>query len=402
MAISLDEVLHLQKTPVQLGSRWIYVADFNIKHTGTNLKSTDRIDTELEDARYILEQGGRVLFLAHKGRYQDQDTEDLDFVVPYLHEQLGVEVAYYPDNTTSEAIDYSKNLAPGTAAVMGNTRKHFGEEKNYLKLAEQFALLGDFVAVGGFGKAHRAHASNVGILNFLPGYLTQSQLTEMESLVPFAGSKQNAYSVAVLGGVKKEKVTVGLLGFAESYDAIIPGGIVLNSLLKGLGHNIGDSLLEDGGKTFVDVAMFVYNGLFGDKILLPDTVIISKKTESGFSGEAYVSVSHGVPEGYMIVDSVLPPPAVDALEKVKHEQGRIVLAGTPGIYNQGFRTSTDLITFCMNQNRSRSIVLGGDTSAEVGFDGPTSTGGGSALHFAAYGTTPVFEALKANKQRFSL
>ena len=49
----------------------------------------------------------------------------------------------------------------------------------------------------------------------------------------------------------------------------------------------------------------------------------------------------------------------------------------------------------------RSIVLGGDTSAEVNFKGPSSTGGGSALYFVANETTHVFEALKINKKNFN-
>jgi len=54
----------------------------------------------------------------------------------------------------------------------------------------------------------------------------------------------------------------------------------------------------------------------------------------------------------------------------------------------------------MKSPKVRGIVLGGDTAAEVKYDGAVSTGGGSALYFVAHGTTPVFEALKQNKLKF--
>ena len=57
------------------------MADFNIEHQGLDLKSTKRIDAEVPDAKYILDRGGIVLSLAHKGRFKSGDAEDLDYVV---------------------------------------------------------------------------------------------------------------------------------------------------------------------------------------------------------------------------------------------------------------------------------------------------------------------------------
>jgi len=250
MVINLDDIAQLRNAYINPGNRWIYSTDFNIGHKGPKLRNSSRVDVEVDDAKFILDQGGIVLFLAHKGRFKDGDTEDLEFIVPHLENQLGVGVAYYPENNTLDAFEFTRNLMPGTAAIMGNTRKNEGEEKNDAELAAQFAILGQFVAVGGFGKAHREHASNVGILQHLPGYATQSHLDEMISLGPWTGSDPDTYSVAVLGGIKKEKITAGLVGFVESYDAVIPGGIVLNTILRVQGYEIGDSIIEDNGKTY--------------------------------------------------------------------------------------------------------------------------------------------------------
>lgn len=398
MSPRFHSVRQLKDATINAGDRWVYVADFNIDHDAAGLKSTDRIDAEIDDLRQILSRGGVAAILAHKGRFEDRDTENLDFVLPCLKEKLGGEPKYFPRSTGKAARDFVKALKPGEVAVMGNTRRHKGEESNDPALAKQFAELGDFVAVGGFGKAHRKHASNVGILDHLPGYATRSQVREMDVLRKWAGRREGTYSVAVLGGVKKEKITIGLRGFVEMYDAILPGGIVLNTLLKAAGYRIGDSVKRDSGRTFIREAREVLRGPYSDKICLPEKVIVAtaKKLRSVHT----VRVSDGVPRGYMVVDYLMSRRGAAALDKAVREKGRLVLAGTPGIYTKGFARATDAVMKRMKRRGVKGLVLGGDTAGEVGYRGPASTGGGSALHFVAHGTTAVFEALEANARWF--
>ena len=101
-----------------------------------------------------------------------------------------------------------------------------------------------------------------------------------------------------------------------------------------------------------------------------------------------------------IVSPVLEDRALLLLETAVAKEGRILMAGTPGIYAAGFTDATDQILEYMTLPGVRSAVLGGDTAAEVNFKGTTSTGGGSALYYLVNGTTPVYEALKKNKQNF--
>lgn len=103
----------------------------------------------------------------------------------------------------------------------------------------------------------------------------------------------------------------------------------------------------------------------------------------------------------MIADFILPDSALKSLEKLATQGGRLVLAGTPGIYTVGFKTATEAILRYMNKDNINAIALGGDTAGEIKFKGPSSTGGGSALSFVANGTTAVYEALKLNKNKFS-
>ncbi|MBR9706599.1 phosphoglycerate kinase [Candidatus Pacearchaeota archaeon] len=398
--MNFDDVAKLQETKINPNSKWIYAADFNIKHKNSKLKNTDRVDVEIEDLKYILDQGGNPIILAHKGRFKKGDTEDLDFIVPYLSSKLESKVEYFPENSTYEAVQFVQGLKPGTVAIMGNTRKNEGEEKDDPFLAAEFARLGQNVAVGGFGKAHRIHASNVGILRYLPGYATKSQLKEMKLLEPWAGKDPESYSVAILGGIKKEKILTGLAGFLETYDAIIPGGIVLNTILHVQGFPIGKSLIKDSGKTYEKQVAEALRGENKHKIHIPEKVVIAKKQDDKYLNPHTINPKNTqIPKDYMIVDFILPNTAIQSLDQMIQERGRGILAGTPGIYNKGFKQATDPVLASMRKNLENCAVLGGDTAAEVNYEGVSSTGGGSALYFIVNATTPVFEALKTNKRK---
>lgn len=411
MAVDFGAVRHLEDIQIREKETWLYAADFNVGYSREGetylIKNPARIDAEIEDILQISESGGVVVILAHQGRYGS--AGELDFVVPYLSEKLGMEVKYFGNFFTDdglvnsqEALDFVASLGPGNVAILDNTRKHPGEEKSDPVLAKQFSELGQYVAVGGWGKAHRKNSSNIGILEYLSGYVTRSQLEEMRLLAPWAGRDEETLSVAVLGGIKKEKITTGLVGFVDTYDAAIPGGITLNTIYAVMGYDIGDSIVEDSGKTFVDVVEELLDGPNASKILVPDRVVVAKRTPEGCEDAEEIKISEGVPKGYGIVDSFLPGSALEVLDRLSSGGGRLVLAGPPGVYAHGFREATRPVLECVSNERVRAIALGGDTVADIGaeFNGITSTGGGSSLHFIVHGTTPVFEALKANKEKF--
>lgn len=408
MAIYLGDVRQLENSAVRAGDMWLYSADFNVKYSkgpdgSIRLKDNSRLDAELDDLRQISESGGIAVMLAHQGRHEDGDTEHLDYVAPVLGERLGRSIAYFGENDTESAARFVDALKSGDVAIMGNTRFHAGEERNDPALAKRFAGLvhgKGYAAIGGFGKAHRANASNVGILDYLPGYMTRSQTREMHLLEPWAGRKEGTYSVAVIGGVKKEKIIDGLAGLSGSYDSLIPGGIVLNTIYYVQGRKIGASVISDGGEVCDAQVDEVLKSEYASKICVPEEVIAARPVKGGFADRRVFPISDGVPEGYMIVDFILPDSAYKSLERLASEGGRLILAGTPGIYTAGFKAATDAILEYMRRENIRSIALGGDSSSELDFSGMKSTGGGSALSFVANGTTAVYEALKENKKRF--
>jgi phosphoglycerate kinase len=380
----------LRDRAIRPGERWIYSAGFNVR---PDLRDTGRLDSELSDLRRILDGGGRLAVLSHHGSHADGTAGSLAFAADYLAERLGVPVDYVPDNTSTAAVRRSHALRPGAAAVFGNTRQHAGEERGDPDLARQFAELGDVVAVGGFAKAHRAHASNVGILRHLPGYLADSVAAELELLAPWAGSSPR-YSLAVLGGVKREKTVVGLPEFAAVYDVVVPGGAVLHHLLRALGHEIGSSALGADPAGCLAVARDVLARPRRARIHIPDHVVVAR-ADGG--DPMAIPVAGGVPDGWAIVDFVPQPWLHDCLNRLARG-GRAFIAGTPCRYAEGHTGSADTLLRALAGPHIEALLLGGDTVAELPWHGPASTGGGSALHYLAHGTCPVLDAVSTSPQ----
>ncbi len=400
------DVRYFRDAEVKRGERWIFSADFNVKDT----VNPYRVDEEVDDVLKISNAGGISIILAHEGRYGT--AKSLEFVANYLTEKLQRKVHYYSNPVYGQAIGFLKNadaaieftekMKPGEIVLMGNTRQNEGEDCNSPELAYLYAHLGDKIVAGGFGKAHRRNASNNGILDYRSGYLSTSQEQQMQKIQRWSG-RSSDYSVAVIGGMKKEKITQGLLGFAEIYDHIIPGGIVLNTILKLKYGDIGRSKIDDDGKTFekeVEKALEKYS----DKIIVPKEVIAASQTDKGFEYVGRINLSQfgTMPDGCMIVSYVMPSDATFALAKVAQDKGRLVVAGTPDIPNlrygnMCYSIASNQLNSWLPQIGNNALILGGDTARDIDSKNAViSTGGGSALMYLAVGTTHVYEKLKEN------
>jgi phosphoglycerate kinase len=389
------EVRYFRDAEVKRGEKWIFSADFNVKDVVNIHNNPQRIDEELEDILKISDSGGIAVILAHEGRYGK--ARHLAHITDYIAQKLNKRVHYFPENSTDLAVEFIDELKPGEITLMGNTRFNKREETNDSYLADTFAAMGDYAVIGGFGKAHRKHASNYGILDYRKGYLSTSQEQQMQKLQRWSG-KSDDYSVAVIGGMKKEKITEGLLGFAEIYDHIIPGGIVLNTILKLKNVDIGLSKIDDDGETFekeVEKALEKYS----DKILIPKEVIASSRTDKGFEYAGRINFNEfgSVPEGCLISSYVMSFDAQCALARVIQKNGRLVVAGTPDIPNLRDSIASHQLQSWLPQIGKNALILGGDTVHDIDAkDAVVSTGGGSALMYLTKGTTHVYEKLKEN------
>ena len=389
---------YLSDKNIQFGEKWIYSAGFNVDPL---LNNKERLNEEIADIQGIVDAGASLSILSHQGSFNNNTARHLDYLIPFLKGRLNCNIKYYQENNTNRAVEYSKMLNPGEIAIFGNTRFHKGEQINDLALAKQFSLLGEFLAIGGFSKAHRINSSNVGITNFIPAFLTRGITNQIKLLDKWIGNNNIQYSVAVLGGIKEEKITIGLSELINEYDYVIPGGSVLNTILYVLGINIGASSAYFHEPGIIKLAENLLNNkeLYA-KILFPKSIAIAnaslRQTETVMFKDIYkINIKDSV-----IVDFSITSNTASILKTAALNKGKLLMAGPPSYCRKGFINGTKQIIKYFDQNKKNSILLGGDTVSEVKAKCIKSSGGGAALQYICKQKLPILEALKKNKLKF--
>src|SRR5690606_4033320 len=118
----------------------------------------------------------------------------------------------------------------------------------------------------------RAHASTVGVTEFVGqsamGYLLQR---EVEVLGDALEDPERPF-VAVLGGAKVSDKLGVIKALLTKVDRLLIGGAMSYTFLKGLGHDVGDSKVEDD---LTDEAFRLYDGA-RDKIVLPTDHVVAE------------------------------------------------------------------------------------------------------------------------------
>ena len=106
------------------------------------------------------------------------------------------------------------------------------------------AALADLYVNDAFGAAHRAHASVVGVAEYLPavaGFLLEKELVGLGGVLedpeqPF---------VAILGGAKISGKIEVIDNLLPKVERLLIGGGMANTFFKAQGYPVGDSLVED-------------------------------------------------------------------------------------------------------------------------------------------------------------
>lgn len=396
--LSYKNLLTIKDIKIKAGDQWIYSAGFNVD---ISLSDTKRIDIELDDIRYIADCGARLAILSHQGNWRNQTAIHLDFIAEYLSKRLDRKVHYFPENNSETAVKYSYSMQNGQIAIFGNTRLNEGEERGNINLAKQFSHLGNFVAISGFSKSHRVHASNVGILSFLPGYATHGFLYEIANLEQLIKQSPQLKSIAIIGGIKLEKITKGFKLFKNIYNFIIPSGALLNNILKVRKIPIGSSYLGEEPEAAFAATEEILSLKEGASLLLPDYLIIAKKNQNGsYYDSKVINIGQAIPEDYMIVDFLISDQMNRVFSASEELKVRVIIAGTPCLTKNGFTSSSNAILKLMSNDHVISFMMGGNTIEDLPFDCMNSTGGGAALYYMAERTCPVLDELIRNQKKW--
>jgi phosphoglycerate kinase len=374
------------------GKRVFMRVDFNVPLApgGQEITSDKRIKAALPTIKYALDHGCGLVLASHLGRPKGKPNPEMSLkpVAVRLSELLGLPVAFAPDCVGPEV---EKMLpAPGQVLLLENLRYHAEEEKNDPAFAKQLARLGDVYVNDAFGTAHRAHASTVGIIEFLKpaaaGLLMEKELEYLEKC-----TKNPAHPcVGILGGAKvsdKIEVIENLLKFV---DRLLIGGAMAYTFMKAQGKPTGKSLVEED-KVQLAKEILAHSG---DKLMLPVDHVVAAE----FAENAPNEVVDVIPDGKMGMD--IGPKTRAAFAEVLKTAKTIIWNGPMGVFEKKpFDAGTVAVAKAVADSGALSVVGGGDSEKAVKNAGVAdkishiSTGGGASLEYLSGITLPGVAAL---------
>ncbi len=391
-ALNKKTVEDLQVT----GKRVLVRCDFNVKMENGVITSDKRIVASLPTIKYLIENKAKVILCSHLGRPKGEVVPEFSLapVAARLSELLGQEVKMAKDVVGESAQSLAADLKDGEVLLLENVRYEKGETKNDPELSKKFADLAELYVNDAFGSAHRAHSSTTGVADYLPaacGYLIQKEIEFI------GGALENPKRplVAILGGAKvSDKIGV-ITNLIDKCDTLIIGGGMAYTFMKALGHNIGNSLLEED-KVELAAEMMKKAEEKGVKFLIPVDNKVGKEYKP--DTEAMVVNSDDIPDGWMGLDIGPKTQAIFA-DAVK-DAGTVIWNGPMGVSEwEAFASGTIAVATAIADSNAISIIGGGDSAAAIqklGFADKMShisTGGGASLEYLEGKDLPGIAAL---------
>jgi phosphoglycerate kinase len=328
---------------------------------------------------YLADGGAATILCSHLGRPKGKRDPALSLgaVRDRLSELVGRPVQFAADCVGEEAEAAASRVQSGEFLLLENTRFHPGETANDPAFASQLASLAELFVNDAFGTAHRAHASNVGVAQYLPavaGFLLEKELSYLGEALD---TPERPF-IAILGGAKIEDKIGVITRLLEIAEKVLVGGGMANAFLEARGYSLGAST---AGREIVEIAGEILRK-GGDQILLPRDLEVA----DAFREEAAhrtVGVEE-VPEGWYSLD--IGPRTIEDFGAVLREARTVVWNGPMGVYEfTPFARGTFEIARLVAACQGITIVGGGSSADAVEAAGVqdridhVSTGGGASL-----------------------
>lgn len=377
------------------GKRAIVRVDFNVPIEQGEIQDDTRIRAALPTLRRLLDSGASLILISHLGRPKGKVNPDFSLrpVAQRLSTLLSRPVVLADDVVGDDAHDKIAKLQPGEVLLLENVRFEPGEEKNDDTLARELAGFGDLYVNDAFGAAHRAHASTVGIADYVPSYAGDLMVAEVSALAALTHDPARPF-VAILGGAKvSDKIGV-VEHLLSLVDAVLLGGGMANTFLLAEGKAVGDSLVE---ADFIDTANAVIDKALdrGVQVLLPIDVVAAH----GIDGQSATIDADAIPDDWAAFD--IGPRTVQSYSSAIIGAKTIFWNGPMGVFERpAFANGTLGIAYAVADSAAFTVIGGGDSVSAIEQSGLAdkishiSTGGGASLEFIEGRTLPGLAALE--------
>jgi phosphoglycerate kinase len=375
---------------LELGGKRVFMrVDFNVPldPTGSQITSDKRIRASLPSIQLALEKGAALVLASHLGRPKGKPDPKMSLkpAAARLGELLRRPVIMAPD-CVGPSVPLPR---PGEVVLLENLRFHLEEEKNDPGFSRELASLCEIYVNDAFGSAHRAHASTVGMVPFVPvkaaGLLMEQELKYLSMAVH---NPRRPY-IGILGGAKvSDKIEV-IVNLLKIVDRLLLGGAMAYTFLKALGFEVGKSLVEDDKLTLAKDLL----NTASDKLRLPSDHVVAAALQPDAEHRVVDGVSTPIPKDWLGVD--IGPETVAGYASEIAGAKMIVWNGPMGVFEmEPFAKGTVEVAKAVAASGATSIVGGGDSEKAIKTAGVTrqithiSTGGGASLEYLGGRTLP--------------
>jgi len=352
----------------------------------------------------LVQNGARVVVLAHQGRPGDPDFTPLKQHAEILGKILKKPVKYVDDIFGEKAQKAIKQLKSGEILVLENVRT-FADEQNKgspedhakSEFVKKLAPLADVFVNDAFAAAHRAHISIVGFTAVLPSVAGRIMERELKALKKVLEAPEKP-CIFILGGAKgDDSLEISRYVLKNKIaDSVLTGGVIGHIFLVAKGVDLGKLSMEFLEKKEL---MGLVPGIkelmkaYPKAIEVPIDVAmdVEKKRKE-------VTVSK-LPTNYAICD--IGTETIKKYGETIRKAKSIVISGPMGVFeNKEFMAGTKKIFEAIAASKAFSLVGGGHTVAAVEELGLAdrmsyvSTAGGALIEFLMGKQLPGVVALE--------
>ncbi len=379
------------------GKRVLIRVDFNVPLKDGIVADDTRLRATLPTIKYVKDAQAKVILCSHLGRPKGERKPEFSLapVAKRLSELLGEEIKFVSDCIGEEVEKAIESLETGQILLLENLRFYKGETKNDPDFSKALAKLADVYINDAFAVSHRAHASVVGVVEYIKecaaGFCLAREIKYLSQLLT-SPAKPVA---AIVGGAKVSTKIGVLINLLSKIDKLIIGGAMANTFIKALGFEIGKSFYEE---EYLEQALQILGEAErkGVKVYLPLDVVVGETSES--SSAEVVSIEQ-IPSDKSIYD--IGPESITYFSEAINQMGTIILNGPMGLFeNETFAQGTIALMKKIAVSNAITIAGGGDTlrairkaHVKTAFS-YLSTGGGAFLEFLEGKTLPGIAALE--------